>query len=942
MSPQNHLLTAALALFVIFPAGCDPFKGSTSSHRKGTTAPCTALVAPEDMANLISDPAQDEEAARAGILAIGNEMIQDLCGELNATYDSTVVSVIAEGAAAEMNTAVGTLIITETGIKARSWLTSDIEIAAPTVVAAPIIRGAFLRLSDPRADLLSSKKRVDLAKHIISGTSAALKGRTSEMTTEETLDVLSEMTYAAVTSLPGANLVGDNAKESVSAVALTAVGALPEAGLESASIGSGARMVAEGAVAALGAPGFEPDSLGSLSGDVAGSALQGLSAAGLSAETIMQSGAIDLIISGAASGLSKNNMSTASAMDAMGSIAGAAVGVLSKVGLNTPELRNDALKAVVKSSMNGAQSLAANSSESLADAMSAVANQAVLALSSGGFETDQIGSAVSAIVESGIAQIAEAGITDAAFATQIASRLIEGALTGAGSLMQSGAMDAEKGTEAILAASTGAVKGLESLQTAGIITGDSVTTFTNSIAESVTSGLEKGGATAEVVASAQNTVTTLIQSDEVQGGIQANAGTAEAVATPISSVAGGAYSAAISIALSTTTSGATLRYTVDGSTPTSSHGILYLAPISLATSKTLKVIAYKTGWAMSEVYSVTYTISIAMFANAVTVNTGANPEGVAAGDLNGDGKIDLAVALYTGKGVSHLLGNGDGTFATKQDVANSPNSLGSFASINSAMIAMEDVGNDSKPDVIWGAWGTNMLSVLTNTTSTNASTLTFANNMPTGYSPGVSGPRAVTIADIDADGLKDIVMGEGNGNKLVIYLNQSGTPGTFVIFGTTFLFNPDSSIYTGNTHPWTVAVADFNNDSKPDVVTGGGFGGIVSVILNNTTVTGTPAFQTANRINTNTAFACTNNATVSPNDFNGDGKQDFIAACPTAGTDKVGVFINTTTTSATAATFTASSFDTMESMKSVTSGDVNGDGKADILVIAAGAPDSLN
>src|SRR5690348_10608836 len=41
----------------------------------------------------------------------------------------------------------------------------------------------------------------------------------------------------------------------------------------------------------------------------------------------------------------------------------------------------------------------------------------------------------------------------------------------------------------------------------------------------------------------------------------------------------------------------------------------------------------------------------------------ASPRGVALGDLNGDGKLDLVVASYqSNQTVSVLLGNGDGTF----------------------------------------------------------------------------------------------------------------------------------------------------------------------------------------------------------------------------------------------------------------------------------------
>src|SRR5258708_37281057 len=43
---------------------------------------------------------------------------------------------------------------------------------------------------------------------------------------------------------------------------------------------------------------------------------------------------------------------------------------------------------------------------------------------------------------------------------------------------------------------------------------------------------------------------------------------------------------------------------------------------------------------------------------------GSYPDSVAVGDFNGDGKADLAVAMFSANSVTVLLGNGDGTFQT--------------------------------------------------------------------------------------------------------------------------------------------------------------------------------------------------------------------------------------------------------------------------------------
>jgi hypothetical protein len=61
----------------------------------------------------------------------------------------------------------------------------------------------------------------------------------------------------------------------------------------------------------------------------------------------------------------------------------------------------------------------------------------------------------------------------------------------------------------------------------------------------------------------------------------------------------------VTVTIKTATTGAYLRYTLDGSTPTSSHGTLIPAVSGHASfhifppGKTLKAIAYKAGWTTS-------------------------------------------------------------------------------------------------------------------------------------------------------------------------------------------------------------------------------------------------------------------------------------------------------------------------------------------------------
>lgn len=89
------------------------------------------------------------------------------------------------------------------------------------------------------------------------------------------------------------------------------------------------------------------------------------------------------------------------------------------------------------------------------------------------------------------------------------------------------------------------------------------------------------------------------------------------VATPTFSPAPGTYSSAQNVTISTTTSGATIKYTTDGSTPTSSSAT-YSGAISVASSKTLKAIAQKSGMTDSAVATAAYTIQTGGTWNGMT------------------------------------------------------------------------------------------------------------------------------------------------------------------------------------------------------------------------------------------------------------------------------------------------------------------------------------
>lgn len=82
------------------------------------------------------------------------------------------------------------------------------------------------------------------------------------------------------------------------------------------------------------------------------------------------------------------------------------------------------------------------------------------------------------------------------------------------------------------------------------------------------------------------------------------------VLPPVANPAGGTYSSAINVSLTTATENADIYYTTDGNDPSAQTGTLYTAPISLSENTTLKFRAEKAGMTPSAVVNEVYVFPI--------------------------------------------------------------------------------------------------------------------------------------------------------------------------------------------------------------------------------------------------------------------------------------------------------------------------------------------
>jgi hypothetical protein len=302
------------------------------------------------------------------------------------------------------------------------------------------------------------------------------------------------------------------------------------------------------------------------------------------------------------------------------------------------------------------------------------------------------------------------------------------------------------------------------------------------------------------------------------------------------------------------------------------------------------------------------------FAPRAIFTAGRGPFSVAITDVNGDGKPDLVVANFNSASVSVLLntttpGAAAPTFASQ---------VGFNTGQGARSVTVADLNGDGKPDLVVAS-GANTVSVLLNTTATGATTPTFASKVD--FAAGM-GSVSVAVGDLNGDGLPDIVVVNEGSNTVSVLLNTTaaGNP--------TPSFAMKGDFATGS-NPVSVAVADLNGDGSPDIAVANRSSNSVSVLLN-TTMAGAPAPSFALR----TDFTTTANiGSVAAVDLNGDGKPDLVVA--SYAYNIVSVLLNTTAAGAAAPAFALKvDFHTVTytGASSVAIGDLNGDGRPDVVL----------
>jgi hypothetical protein len=161
-------------------------------------------------------------------------------------------------------------------------------------------------------------------------------------------------------------------------------------------------------------------------------------------------------------------------------------------------------------------------------------------------------------------------------------------------------------------------------------------------------------------------------------------------------------------------------------------------------------------------------------------------------DFDRDGNPDLAVANGTSNSVSIVLGRGDGTFLPQQEipVGGTPHGL-----------AVLDVDGDGDTDVVnSNAQGRGRLSILLNDGN-------GVFGSPIFYETGGTAEFAVMAADMNEDGILDLVTGMQESGDPVVIVSRGNGDGTFSLMSTN----------AAGGAVWMVSVGDVNGDGHEDV-----------------------------------------------------------------------------------------------------------------------------
>ncbi|MBK5258619.1 MAG: VCBS repeat-containing protein [Thermoanaerobaculia bacterium] len=240
------------------------------------------------------------------------------------------------------------------------------------------------------------------------------------------------------------------------------------------------------------------------------------------------------------------------------------------------------------------------------------------------------------------------------------------------------------------------------------------------------------------------------------------------------------------------------------------------------------------------------------FAEPAFFTAGARPIALALGDFNADGKLDAVLANFNSSDISFLFGDGAGGFGAPQNL--------DLGNAQPQSLAVGDFDRNGTIDIALSAAGVLEIGFILIGADGNISPETLPVNWP---------PHLLMATDIDGDGITDLAMTNHSGSWVSVFrFSQTGGVGAVI----------DTRGASAN----GIAIADFDGDGKRDVVLSDANEPRIVILPGSGDGTfGTPSYRASG----------TGPFGLATGDFNGDGRPDLAVANLLS--DSVSVFVNT-------------------------------------------------
>jgi hypothetical protein len=185
----------------------------------------------------------------------------------------------------------------------------------------------------------------------------------------------------------------------------------------------------------------------------------------------------------------------------------------------------------------------------------------------------------------------------------------------------------------------------------------------------------------------------------------------------------------------------------------------------------------------------------------------AGPISVAIGDLNGDGRPDLAIANWATSSVSVIARNAAGTGW------DAPVTAGTTG-VSPVSVAIGDLNGDGRPDLATADFvGPSVTVIARNAAGTGW-------DAPVTAGTTGAGPISVAIGDLNGDGRPDLATSDADGRTVTVIARNAAGSGW------------DAPVNAGSAglRPSSVAIGDLNGDGLNDLAVADNYGAAVRVL----------------------------------------------------------------------------------------------------------------